>query len=189
MAKNCIQLPTQIGFETAKRLLTERYRIIAESEYKIIAVYRKETKHQSQIKADNVHQMFQNFQAKLKNIGHLQSLNVVDTPDIMQMLLAKLPGSVRDKWSRNILPIQKRLKEKLDLAGFINFFTNKTLIISDLIFTEKAVQKNMDQKSNSRRPKIDYLLKRIMAQYTLKRNELIASIAVKIINWIGAMHS
>ena len=28
-----------------------------------------------------------------------------------------------------------------------------------------------------------------MAQYTLKRNELIASIAVKIINWIGAMDS
>ena len=47
----------------------------------------------------------------------------------------------------------------------------------------------MDQKPNSRRPKIDYLLKRIMAQYTLKRNELIASIAVKIINWIGAMYS
>ena len=47
MVKNCIQLTAEIGFETAKRLLTKRYR----DPYRMIAAYRKEIKHWSQIKA------------------------------------------------------------------------------------------------------------------------------------------
>ena len=46
MAKNCIQLPAYIGFETAKQLLIERYGDF----YWIIAAYRKEIKHWPQIK-------------------------------------------------------------------------------------------------------------------------------------------
>ena len=38
----------EIGFETAKRLLTERYC----DPYRIIAAYRKEIKHWPQVKAD-----------------------------------------------------------------------------------------------------------------------------------------
>ena len=47
MAKNCIQLPAYIGFETAKQLLIERYG----EPYRIIAAYRKEIKQWPQIKA------------------------------------------------------------------------------------------------------------------------------------------
>ena len=41
MTKNCIQLPAEIGFEAAKRLLIERY----SDSYRIIAAYRKEIKN------------------------------------------------------------------------------------------------------------------------------------------------
>ena len=37
-------------------------------------------------------------------------------------------------------------------------------------------------------PKFHHLLQRMMAKYAFKRNHLIASIVVKIIYWIGAMH-
>ena len=66
------------------RLLTQRYG----DTYRIIAAYRYEIKHWLQIKAGDAdaYQKFQNFLVKLENIGHLQSQNVLDTPDIMFML-------------------------------------------------------------------------------------------------------
>ena len=71
MAKNCIQFPDELGFETAKQLFIERY----DDPYRIIAAYRKEIKHQIQIKAgdSDAYQQFQNFLVKLENIGHFQS--------------------------------------------------------------------------------------------------------------------
>ena len=112
MAKNCIQLPAEIGFETAKRLLTERYG----GPCKIILTYRKEIKYWPQIKAGDAdaYQKFQNFLVKLEKIGHLQSWNVLDTSDIMCMLLSKLQDTARYKWSRNVLTIGKRHKREPD---------------------------------------------------------------------------
>ena len=66
MVKNYIQLTAEIGFETAKRLLTKRYR----DPYRMIAAYRKEIKHWPQIKAGdaNAYQKFQNFLVELDNL-------------------------------------------------------------------------------------------------------------------------
>ena len=41
MTKNCIQLPPEIGFETAKQLLNERYG----DPYRNIAAYKREIKY------------------------------------------------------------------------------------------------------------------------------------------------
>ena len=41
MAKNCIQLPHEIGFEIAKQLLNKRYG----EPYRITAAYKKEIKY------------------------------------------------------------------------------------------------------------------------------------------------
>ena len=93
----------QIAFSCLLRLdwklpnnwLTERYG----HPYRIITACRKETKHWSQIKAvdTEAYQKMQNFLVELENIDHLQSWNVLDTSDIMCMLLSKLPGSTREK--------------------------------------------------------------------------------------------
>ena len=77
---------------------------------------------------------------KLENIGHLQSWNVLDTPDIMCMLLSKLPGSARDKWSRNVLTIRRRHKREQDLTDFIHFANDKALIVTDPMFSKEAVE-------------------------------------------------
>ena len=77
ITKNSIQLPAEIEFETAKRLLTERYGDL----YRIRAAYGKKIEYWSQIKSGDAdaYQKFQNFLVKLENIGHLQSWNVLDT--------------------------------------------------------------------------------------------------------------
>ena len=74
MVKNCIQLPPEDGFKTAKHLLNERYG----DPHRIIAAYRREIKQWPQIKSgDSVaYQKLQNFLIKCENIGHIQSWNV-----------------------------------------------------------------------------------------------------------------
>ena len=62
----------------------------------------------------------------------------------MQILLLKLQGSARNKWSRNILNIRREHKRKLDLK----------FIVSDPIFSKEAVEQYMDKKPNSRKTKV-----------------------------------
>ena len=69
---------------------------------------------------------------------------MLDTPDIMQILLLKLQGSARNKWSRNILNIRREHKRKPDLK----------FIVSDPIFSKEAVEQYMDKKPNSRKTKV-----------------------------------
>ena len=59
IAKNCIQLPSEVGFKTAKQLLTERFGDL----HIITASYHKEIKQWPQIKAGNAdaYRRFQNF--------------------------------------------------------------------------------------------------------------------------------
>ena len=62
IVKNCIQLPSELGFKTAKQLLTERFGDL----HIITASYRKEIKQWPQIKAGDpgAYTRFQNFLVK-----------------------------------------------------------------------------------------------------------------------------
>ena len=152
MVKNCIQLPPKDGFKTAKHLLNERYG----NPHRIIAAYRREIKQWPHIKSGDAvaYQKFQNLLIKCENIGHLQSWNVFDTPDIMCMLLSKLPGSARDKWSRKVLTIRQNQGREPELSDFIKFVDNETLIVSDPLFSKAAVDEYLEKRSNQKRNRI-----------------------------------
>ena len=70
------------------------------------------------------------------------------------MLLSKLPGSVRDKWSRNVLTIRRSRKREPDLTDFIHFVNDETLIVSDPISSKEAAEQYSDKKPNSRRTRV-----------------------------------
>ena len=55
----------------------------------------------AQIKAGDAdaNRKFQIFLVKCENIDHLQNWNLLNTPDIICVLLSKIRGSVRDMWS------------------------------------------------------------------------------------------
>ena len=152
MVKNCIQLPPEDGFKTAKHLLNERYG----DPHRIIAAYRREIKQWPQIKSGDAvaYQKLQNFLIKCENIGHLQSWNVFNTPDIICMLLSKLPGSARDKWSRKVLTIRQNQRREPELSDFIKFVDNETLIVSDPLFSKAAVDEYLEKRPNHKRNKI-----------------------------------
>ena len=94
MVQNCIQLPPK-GYETAKQMMHKFYG----DTQRVIAAYRKEIKQWPQIKPGDAeaYRKFHNFLLKCENITQLQTWNVLDNPEIMYMLLSKLPGGTRDK--------------------------------------------------------------------------------------------
>ena len=100
------------------------------------------------------YQKLQNFLIKCENVGHLQIWNVFNTPDIICMLLSKLPGSARDKWSRKALTIRQYQRREPELSDFIKFVDNETLIVSDPLFSKVAIDEHLEKIPNHKRNKI-----------------------------------
>ena len=148
MVQNCIQLPPK-GYETAKQMMHKLYG----DTQRVIAAYRKEIKQWPQIKPGDAeaYRKFHNFLLKCENIAQLQTWNVLGAPEIMCMLLSKLPGGKRDKRSRRILLIRRRQGKQPELANFIDFVNDENLIVSDPVFCKEGVEQYTDKKTKSRR--------------------------------------
>ena len=145
IAKNCIQLPAKVGYKTAKCLLNERFG----DTHRITAAYCKDIKQWPQIKAANAdaYRKFQNFLVKCENIDHLPNWNVLNTPDIICMLLSKLPGSARDKWSRKVLAIPRKVSREPEMVDFIQFVNDETLVVTDPVFSKEAIERYVEKSS------------------------------------------
>ena len=91
---------------------------------------------------------------KCENVEHLQIWNVFNTPDIVYMLLSKLPGSVRDKWSRKVLTIRQNQRRQPELSKFIKFVDNETLIVSNSLFSKAALEEYFEKGPNHKRNEI-----------------------------------
>ena len=81
----------------------------------------------------------------------MQSWNVLDTPEIMCMLLPKLSGGRRDKWSWRVLLTRRKQGKEPELADFIDFVDDENLAVGDPVFSEKAVEQYIDKNTKSRR--------------------------------------
>ena len=68
----------------------------------------------------------------------MQTRNVLDTPEIMCMLLSRLPGGTRDKWSRRVLLIREIQGREPELADFIDFVNDENLIVNEPVFSKEA---------------------------------------------------
>ena len=71
IATNCIQLPSELGFKSAKGLFTKRFG----DPHIITASHHKEIKQWTQIKGGDAvaYRRSQNFLVKCENIDHLQN--------------------------------------------------------------------------------------------------------------------
>ena len=88
-----------------------------------------------------------NFLLKCENTTQMQKWNVLDTPEIMCMLLSKLPSVTRDKWSRRVLLIRRKQEKEPELADFLDFVNDENLIVNDLVFSKKAVEQYIYKKT------------------------------------------
>ena len=94
LIKHCIQLPHDHGYQAAVTLLEKTYG----NPHKILSSYRRELKEWSQIKFGDakVFRKFYNFLLKCESISGSQQWNAMDTPEMLCMLIAKLPGGLTD---------------------------------------------------------------------------------------------
>ena len=53
------------------------------------------------------------------------------------MLIAKLPGGLIDRWSRNVQAIRKRHLHTPDLQDLINFVEEETVLMNDPLFSRE----------------------------------------------------
>ena len=91
---------------------------------------------------------FYNFLLKCETVTQMQTWNVLDTPEVMCMLLSKLPGGARDKWSRRVLLIRRNQKRDPELADFIKFVNDENMIVNDPVFSREAVEQYIEKKTN-----------------------------------------
>ena len=121
--------------------------------HRVIAAYRKEIKQWPQMKPGDAeaYRKFYNFLLKCENITQMQAWGVLDTPEIMCMLLSKIPGETRDKWSSRVQLIRRKQAKEPELADFIDFVNHENLIVNDPVFSKEAVDQYIDKKTKSRR--------------------------------------
>ena len=70
------------------------------------------------------------------------------------MLLSKLPESARDKWSRKVLTIRQNQRREPELSDFVKFVDNKTLKVSNPLFSKAAVDEYLEKRPSHKRNKI-----------------------------------
>ena len=86
----------------------------------------------------------------------------------MQILLLKLQGSARNKWSRNILNICREHKRKPDLQP-----ASQNLLSVIQYFQKRQLNSTWIKSRIAEKPKFNFLLHKMMAKYMLKRNHCI----------------
>ena len=146
--KHCIQQLVDTGYDRAKVLLEQHYG----DSYRTLAAYRKEIKGWPSLKPidSSAYRKFYNFLIKCESIMSRQQWNYRNLPDILCTLTSKLPGNARDKWNRKALSI-RRLKVKYpELAGFIDFIKDETLLSSDPPFSLEALKVYVEKEKKSR---------------------------------------
>ena len=92
--KHCIQQPAAVGYENARSLFEEKYG----NPHQILAVYCKIKSWEQLTPADgSAYIKFYNFLLKCESATLRQNWNVLDTQELMCLVLSNLPGKTRKK--------------------------------------------------------------------------------------------
>ena len=115
-----------------------------------MSMYRKEIKAWPQLKNGDggSFQKFYNFLVKCESIAKSREWNPLDTPDVICMLLSKLPGKIRDKWVRTVMDVRRKERREGTLGDFIKLTPEETMLANDPLFSKGAVDQYTDKKSS-----------------------------------------
>ena len=116
--------------------------------HRILAAYRKEIKGWPLLKPgdSSSYWKFYSFLVKCESIMSRQQWNSLNSPNILCTLTLKLPGNARDKWNRKVLSIRRHRVEDPELADFIDFINDETLLASEPLFSQEALKERSPLK-------------------------------------------
>ena len=144
MIKHCIQEPASVGYKNARSLREEKY---GNPRY-IVAACRKKIKSWPRLKpADGTaYEKFYKFLLKCESATYRQNWNTVDTPEMMCLVLSKLPGNSREKWNITVLNIRRRHLREPGFADLMHFVDDEATLANDPLFSKDALSGYVDRK-------------------------------------------
>ena len=138
LIRHCIHLPPSVCYQEAKALLSKEYG----DSYIISATYMKELRKWPQIKyADALaFRTFYRFLIKCQSImkpgPHLQVLN---TPEILQILQSKLPGSLQERWNRKAFGFKRDELRAAVFSDFVDLIEEEMRLVNDPLHSREAL--------------------------------------------------
>ena len=109
-------------------------------------VYRREIKLWPQIGNGGGEscEKFFNFLLKCDSITQAREWNPLDTPDLIYILLSKLPGV---KWVRVVMNVMRVKESEATLRDFIGFIKEETDLMNDPLSSKGANDQYQEKKS------------------------------------------
>ena len=126
-----------MGYSHAQQLLRKRY----EDPYTIFLTYRKEARNCPKLKFGDAKgfRKFYNFLVKCEGEAKEQLWNAINTPDILCMLVSKLPNGLIDRSNRTAYNIRRQECEP-SLSDLMKFVDQETTLVNDPIFSREALE-------------------------------------------------
>ena len=137
LIKYCIHFPPETVYETAVRLLNNRYG----NPHHLLASYRKEIKAFPSVKPCDASgfRKFYSFVLKCEAFSKSTAWNALETQETLCILVSKLPRSLRDRWNRKVQVVRRSFGREPCLSDFASFVHDETTGVNDPIFSKDAV--------------------------------------------------
>ena len=106
-----------------------------------------EIKHMSPIKSGDIsafRKLF-NFLFKCQSLSRSSQNNPLDTPEIICMILSKLPVHLQDRWNRNTLKMRMMHSREPWLFDLANFVEDEMTLVSDALYSRDAVSQYIEK--------------------------------------------
>ena len=78
-------------------------------------------------------QKLHNFLINYESATYGQTWNVLDTPEMVCLLLSKQPGHIKERWNRSAM------QREPDFADPIHLFEDEATLVNDTLFSNDTV--------------------------------------------------
>ena len=94
-----------------------------------------------------------NFLIKCQSLQYNNNQNPLDTPDVICMILTKVPGFLQDRWNRHVHKIRKNHTREPGLLDLTDFIEDEINLVNDPLFSREAVGQYEDNPLKPHKPK------------------------------------
>ena len=106
----------------------------------------------------------------------------MDTPEMLCMLIAKLPGGLMDRWNRKVQAIRKSHLREPDLQDLVMFVEEETVLMNNSLFSIEALHPEKSVYVKARILKNCYTKADEKNEMTVEQTETVASTKCKFCN-------
>ena len=96
-----------------------------------------------------------NFLIKCQAMRVGSKYNLLDTPEMICMILAKPPLHLQDRWNRNTLLLRRRDSREPTLIDLTNFVVDEMTLVNDLLYSREAVSQYFEKGPTRQGHRVD----------------------------------